>query len=315
MRTAALTLLCIVAFGYAMNAQKFSLLPQAGFENSKTTINYNNGKSFAPEGVSSSPQFSVRLNYASKMGHGFFLGGSTSRNIVAFTFTDPETGMSNYTTTPGNKQFRFEGGYQFSSKPISLGKSRSTTTTSKSPSAEKKNCPFSQKSSCRKNSASKQAAPGNNTTPNNYSVAKSKGPWIKIQPSVGMGFMPGLPSDIVTKPEGSQTAYEYRAGNWQTAFIAGTSFEFGCGDNGFLTVSVNYIKGVGNLNSETLTITDGVKTTTTSLQSSVSGWNLRFGIPFNLGKQSSANGKSAKNNVSQRKPSCQQYRYRCTKSY
>ena len=42
MRTAALTLLSFVAFGYAAKAQKFSLLPQVGFENSKTKIQYNN---------------------------------------------------------------------------------------------------------------------------------------------------------------------------------------------------------------------------------------------------------------------------------
>lgn len=307
MRTAAFTLLCIVAFGNAMHAQKFSLLPQAGFENSKTNIRYNNGACFAPDGINSSPQLSLRLNYSSKMGHGFFAGLSTSRNTVAFTFTDPETGMTNYSSTSGNKQFRFEGGYQFSSKPISLGKSKTTATANKSSTA-KKGCPYSQKNSCQKNNSNKQSLPGN-ATANNYSVAKSKGPWIRIQPSIGMSFIPGIPSDIVTKTENSQATYEYRAGNWQTAFTAGTSFEFGCGDNGFFTVSVNYLKGIGNLNTETLTVTDGVKTTTTALQSSVSAWNLRFGIPFNLGK---SNAKSK--NTSQRKPSCHQYRYRCSKS-
>src|SRR5688572_717277 len=96
MRTAVFTLFILVAFMYAANAQKFSLLPQVGFENSKTSVSYNDLRYFAPEGVKFSPQASLRLNYASKKGHGFFVGGSTSRSVVLYSFNDPENGMTNY---------------------------------------------------------------------------------------------------------------------------------------------------------------------------------------------------------------------------
>ena len=124
MRTAALTLLSFVAFGYAAKAQKFSLLPQVGFENSKTTIQYNNFPSFAPAGIVFSPQVSLQFAYKSKPGHGVFLGASSSRSTVPFSFTDPETGRDNYKTITGKMQVRLEGGYQFSSKPIHFKKAK-----------------------------------------------------------------------------------------------------------------------------------------------------------------------------------------------
>src|SRR5215813_10811837 len=135
MRNAAL-LLFFVAFGYAARSQKFSLLPQVGFENSTTKINYNDLRSFSPLGVRFAPQASLRLNYSSKQGHGFFIGAATSRSIVAFSFADPETGRTNFTATPGNLQLRLEGGYQFNTKPISLGKSNSSSANN----TEKKSC-------------------------------------------------------------------------------------------------------------------------------------------------------------------------------
>jgi hypothetical protein len=307
MRTAALTLLCFVAFGYAMNAQRFSLLPQVGFENAKTNISYNNLSSFSPAGVKFTPQASLRLNYASKPGHGFFLGAATSRSAILYSFTDPENGMSNFKTAAANMQLQFEGGYQFNSKPISLGRSKSNTKTEARKSCgskpEKSSCQRSYSSSCgsRNSNKSKQAL-------------SAGGSWLRIQPSVGMGFIPVTRTDVVTKTQSSQTTYEYRAGNWQTGLIAGTSFEFGNNKTRLVTLSINYFKGLGNLNTTTLTTSDGVKSLTTNLKSDVSGWNMRVGIPFSLQKNKSASKSKKENKPADRKTNCQQYRvirYRC----
>ena len=137
-------LLLFVASGYVANSQRFSLLPQVGFENSKTKISYNDLASFAPEGVKFTPQASLRLNYSSKQGHGFFLGAATSRSIVSFSFTDPETLSNTYSATAGSMQLRMEGGYQFNSKPISLGKSKQTSTNT----TAKKNCSSAKTENC-----------------------------------------------------------------------------------------------------------------------------------------------------------------------
>jgi hypothetical protein len=123
-----------------------------------------------------------------------------------------------------------------------------------------------------------------------------------------MGYIPSVKNDIVTKTQGGQTSHQYNAGNWQTALIAGAGFEFGRGNARKLTVGVNYVKGVGNLNKQTLTTVSGGKTITTTLQSVNSGWNLRVGVPLSLKAKPRAVKKPER-----RKSGCQQYRiiYRC----
>jgi hypothetical protein len=297
MRTAALTLLVFVAFGYAAKSQKFSLVPQVGFENSKTKISYNDLGSFSPIGVKFSPQASLRLNYSSKQGHGFFIGAATSRSVVSFSFTDPETGMNNFKATAGNMQLRMEGGYQFNTKPISLNSSKKSSASS----TEKKNC-SSRSSHCCSRSSNKTKE---------QSLSKNKSSWVRIQPSVGIGFIPGIKNDVVTKTQAGQTTYQYNAGNWNTALIAGTGFEFGRGSTRQFTISVNYLKGLGNMDEKTITSTSGGKTVTTNLESASSAWNLKVGIPFTL----KAKNKSDKK-TEHRRSGCGQYRiiYRCTKS-
>lgn len=311
MRTAAFTLICFVALGYAANSQRLSLLPQVGFENSKVNLNYNDLRSFSPIGVKFSPQASLRLNYAPKSGHGFFLGLASSRSTVSFSFADPETGMNNFISTANNMQLRLEGGYQFNSKPISLSGSKQASSKQKSAgSAKKKNCGTSTaRSSCSKDYASSSRCSGKSNKQKQQKqplLSKSKGgSWVRLQPSVGLGYIPFTKSNVTTKGQGTQTVYEYRAGNWNTAVTAGAGFEFGRKDTRLFTVSINYFKGLGK-NEETITANNGVKTTTTNLQSVASGWNMRVGIPFTL----KAKKPTAKKD---RKPNCGQYRtiYRC----
>ena len=100
MRTAMITGM-IAVFGYAASAQ-FSLLPQVGFENSRTNISYNNLRDFSPLGVKFSPQASLRMDYKFKKGHGPFLGLSSSRSLVSFSFSDPENGRNVFNATTGD---------------------------------------------------------------------------------------------------------------------------------------------------------------------------------------------------------------------
>jgi hypothetical protein len=307
MRTAALTLISFVAFGFAAGAQKFSLLPQVGFENSKTKVRYNDLPSFSPSGVNFSPQVVLRFTYSSKPGHGIFLGAASSRNVVPFSFTDPENGMNSYKTTSGSMQVRFESGYQFSSRRISLKKARAKSAAI----GEKKQCgSFSFKSHCAKN----KSTAGKSATTEKLNPG-SRGSWVQLQPSVGLGFLPAVKTDVVTKTQNGQTTYEYRAGNWNTGLIAGMGFEFGKNNNRLFTLSVNYFKGLGNLEKQTISTVIGSKTLTTHLQSEVSGWNMRIGVPFTLGTKKPVIKKQTEKNTQQRKTNCSQYRslYRCTK--
>src|SRR5262249_46186295 len=120
--------------------------------------------------------------------------------------------------------------------------------------------------------------------------------------------IPFAPSSIESEVQNGQTIHEYTAGNWNTAVLAGTSFEFGKNSTRLFTVSVNYFKGLGNLGTETVTAQAGGKTVTANLKSSVSGWNMRIGIPFTLG-----GAKKTTKKPQSTKSGCGQYRtiYRC----
>ena len=138
---------------------------------------------------------------------------------------------------------------------------------------------------------------------------------MKLQPSVGMGFIPGTMTDVITKVQNGQTAYEYRAGNWNTALMTGMNFEFGRDNARLFTVGFNYMKGIGNLNTQTVSTVVGTKTLTTQLDSKISAWNMRIGVPFTLGAKKPAVKPQVQ--VQQKtKQSCGQYKimYRCGKT-
>jgi len=305
MRSIVLSGLFIVS-ALAMNAQKLSLTPQVGFENSKTSVNYNSLGSFAPLGGEFNPQVSLRLDYKFKQGFGPYIGASTSRSGVLYSFNDIENGMSSYVATKANMQLRMEAGYQFTTKPIFFNKTKQSTgaSTSKTKSPEKNSCgSYSSRSShCQsKNSAAKK-------TEN-----KNKGGWVRLQPSMGIGYIAAPKADIVTKTGGGQTAYEYRAGNWNTAFLTGMGFEFGKNNQRLLNLSINYFTGIGNMEKQTVSNESDIKTSYATLESKASGWNMRIGIPFTLAEKKS--GKHTSTNKTKRTSCCDkmrtEYKYRC----
>lgn len=317
MRTVALTAFSLVAFSCAASAQKFSLLPQVGFENSHTTISYNNISCISPLGVKFTPQGSLRLNYASKQGHGFFLGAATSRASAVYSFANLETGADQYIATTGDMQVRFEGGYQFNSKPVFFKNNKAKQTATKKATAAAKQKATPARSGCSRSYSyySRCGSSSKKMEAVKEAVAAPKGSWVRIQPSVGLGFVPASRTELITKTQGAQTSFQYTAGNMNTAVLAGTGFEFGRNNTRLFTISVNYFNGIGNMGKRSITVTEGAKTTTTTLQSDVSGWNVRVGIPFNLGKSTTAKKKTDK--VQKVQSRCgQQSRtiYRCTRS-
>jgi hypothetical protein len=320
MRTVALAL-SFVAFSCAANAQ-LTLLPQVGFENSKTIIRHNNFTDFSPLGVKFTPQASLRLSYTFKQGHGFFLGAATSRSVVLLNVADPELAMSSYTARTGNMQWRFESGYQFSTKPITLGKGKSNskqTAASKAPASTTNTTTTTYTSRCGKTYTVVTSRCGSSRS-RSVAVAPAKQndvkTWVRIQPSIGVGFIPSVKSDVVTKTDAGQPSFEYKAGNWNTALLTGMGFEFGKNSTRLFTVSVNYFNGMGNLGKRAITTTQASKTTTNILQSDASGWNVRVGIPFTLGKKPAPKKAVIIQRVQKVEYKCGQQRttYRCGKS-
>jgi hypothetical protein len=306
----------ILFIAVAVNAQKLSLTPQVGFENSKTSVNYNDLGSFAPLGGEFNPQVSLRLDYKFKQGFGPYLGASTSRSVVLYSFNDIENGMNLYNATQANMQVRMEGGFQFTTKPILFNKTNasSNTSTSKTKSSNKSSYgSYTYRSSCSKRYYSQSSRCQSKNSAAKKVENKNKGGWVRLQPSVGVGYIPSQKTDVVTKVEGGQTTYEYRAGAWKTALTTGLGFEFGRDKTRMLNLSVNYFTGIGSMDKETITAVSGTKTSVATLESKASGWNMRIGIPFTLAEK----GATKKNNQTKtKKTSCSErikteYKYRC----
>lgn len=316
MRSIALTgILSIAAF--AMYAQKLSLTPQVGFENSRTKISYNDLSSFAPLGGEFNPQLSLRLDYKFKQGFGPYIGASTSRSVVLYSFNDIENGMNLYSATKANMQLRFEAGYQLTTLPILFNRSKQpSASTSKATSQTKtsgnRSCgSYSSRSNCSGSFFSHSCCQNKNSSSGRVEN-KNKGGWVRLQPSLGVAFIPSPKTDVITKTQGGQTTYEYRAGNWNTAFMTGMGFEFGRNKQRLMNVSVNYFTGIGNLNEQTVSAVSGTKTSSANLESKASGWNMRIGIPFTLAEKNTKH----KTEYRTKKTSCCdkiriQYRSRC----
>ena len=281
MKSATFTTVLFVAFGYAANSQQLTLLPQAGLENSSTTVQLNNQAFFAPLGAQLSPKLGARLDYKFKKGHGPYLGISTNRSVATVDFSSPENGMKIIATSPANLRLHVEGGYQVSTKPIYFTRSKASskpTPVIREYTYTKSRCGGSMYSSYHRKS------------PVNAPVAKptEKGWYVSIQPMAGAAFIPSVNEDVSTQVQGNQTSYKYQAGNWNSAIIAGTGLEFGKNVEKKFTVTISYLKGLGNLNTRSIATTSGGKTTINNLYSNVSNWSLTAGIPITLYKKKAA---------------------------
>ena len=107
---------------------------------------------------------------------------------------------------------------------------------------------------------------------------------MRIIPSVGLAFIPGQPSEIETKT-GGQTTYDYKAGAWNTAVTAGTGFEFGNSRQAKFVVSINYLKGLGNMDTKTVNSVSNGKSVATMVSSAASSWNVSLGVPISFSKK------------------------------
>jgi hypothetical protein len=303
----ALLVLVFAAFALAANSQ-LTVLPQAGLENSNTKISYNNLSYFSPLSQLQ-PQLGVRADYKFKGGFGPFVGLSTSRSLVNYNFNDPESGMTAYQASLSKVQLQLQGGLQYTTRPIFLNKQSSTNKSSKTRSTEKASCSH-YSSGCSHYSSgccSRKSSTAEKTKSQNKRWS------LRMQPSAGFGFMASDRPDLVTKTSMSQTEYTYNAGNNKTALMTGLGFEFARNKTRFFTLTVNYFKGLGD-NETTFTSQAGGKTTTTVLNSKLSGWNASIGLPISFAKKPSVKQKTK--TVERKTYDCQQYRtqYRCRKT-
>jgi hypothetical protein len=270
MRKAALTGLVFVACGFATNAQ-LSVTPRVGIEQAFTNVRYNNTSCISPMNANFSPQVGLRADYLINKRHGPFAGVASNRSLVTYEFTNPETGDKQFTSSHGDWKLRLEAGYQVSSKAISLGKSN------------KPAAPIKSESPCAVRKMMLALA----------GAAKKPVMNMRIQPYVGMAFVPNPETAITNAIKSNETVYQYSAGNWTSAFITGVNLAFARGDVNKYVIGVQYLHGIGNLNNESLTTPLDGKEMNTQLRSYASAWNLTVGMPLNFTKSKPAVQKAA----------------------
>ena len=309
----ALLVLAFAAFAFAANSQ-LTIRPQAGFENSNTKISYNKLSYFSPI-AQLQPQLSLRADYKFKSGFGPFVGLSTSRSLVSYNFNNPENGMTAYRAALGKSLLQLQAGLQYTTRPLIFNRKSSSNKSSKTNSSEKttseKTNSCSHYSSSRSHYSSSCCSRKSNTEQKTKSQNQR---WLlRMQPSAGFGFIPSSRPDLVTKSSLGYNDYTYNAGNYKTALLTGVGFEFAKSKTKLFTLSVNYFKGLGD-NKTTFTSQASGKTTTTILNSKLSGWNASIGFPINFTKKSNTTHRTEQ----RVKYDCQQYRieyrYRCRKT-
>ena len=296
----------LATIAFAANSQ-LTIRPQAGIENSNTKVSYNKSPYFSPI-AQLQPQLSVHADYKLKNGFGPFVGLSTSRSLVSYNFNNPEEGMTNYRATLGKTLLQLQAGLQYTTKPFVFSR-KTITKSAKTSSMEKSTGGCHSYSSCSRSFSSCGARKANTEQKAKTQVQK----WtLRLQPSAGVGYIPANRPDLVTKSSLGYNDYTYSAGNYKTALLTGMAFEFGKNKARLFSLNVNYFKELGD-NETSFTSQSSGKTTTTVLNSKLSGWNASLGLPIGFTKS------QARHKTEQRaKYDCQQYRleykYRCRKT-
>lgn len=296
---------------------QLTLTPRIGVENSRALVSVNDSKFFSPISSQFSPQAGIRLDYKFKTGHGVFAGLSTSNTNTTFNFSDPETSLTNYFASRSTTQMRLEAGYQFNSKPIFL---KSSSSNQKSSAQKRNGCSSNKVSSSKESSMKKECG---SFTRSSSACGKMKSEmakhrtkkemiFVRLQPQLGMAYIPSVKNDFAAKVQGVQSSYTYNAGNWNTALISGMGVEFGKGKAKYFQITLQYLKGIGNMDNTILTTQSAGKTVETSYASRASSWNLSFGVPISFAKKPAEKNKVQQRNHHQQRKHHEEMRSKCS---
>jgi hypothetical protein len=279
---------CALLAGTTLHAQ-LSFLPYAGIEQSRNTLNYGSG--FSAAQINGHLKAGLRADYRFKTGHSPFINLTTNPAATRFSFD--KAGLLLGQSQAGGMLFRMEAGYQYSSKPIQLGKKsssqRSASAAPSTTSTQNSRCgSVAYRSSCGSKSKTLAAPPARNLN-------------MRLQPSLALAYLPAAKQGI------SQTAngFAYTPG-WKTALVPAMGFEFARGTHRLFTLGVFYTAPLGQ-KGETATTALESKMITTALQPRLSSWGFTLGLPFSFSNTKATKASSAK---PQPKKSCTRTYYR-----
>ena len=256
---------CTLLAGTALHAQ-FQFLPYAGFEQARSTVSTGLR---SVQDINGFIKAGLRTGYQLKGGHSPFLNLTTNPAPVHFSFDNTGALLNQFRSS--NLQLRLEAGYQFSSKPIQLGKNRSPQRTPAAlaapATAQKRSCGSAMyRSSCGSRQAKAAAAP-TNTNLN-----------MRLQPSVAVAYIPASNQQVTTKG----TGFDYTP-SWNTAVVPAIGFEFAKGAQRLFTLGVFYTAPLGQKAEAVNTALEG-KSMTTRLQPQLATWGVTMGVPFSFAK-------------------------------
>jgi hypothetical protein len=302
MKPAALLVALFLYAGMAAHSQ-WRFLPQMGIDNLKSSLFVNDQKALSSLSGSTAFKAALRTDYLFKGGHSPYFSVGSSPSAISLRFDNPETLVNNYIMESGGLQWRLEGGYSFRTKPIYFKNGASHKSTAKSSHTKTETYTTEVKKSC----GTYTYRCHRSTTPQKQT--KDEAFNLRLQPSAGMAYLPSIKDDVVQ--EGGSTIY--RAGNWNTAFVSALGFELAKGTHSFLTLQLSYTKGIGNLDTRTVTTAIDGKTGVTSLRSTASSWALTAGVPISLHKKAPSTIKSETKKEKTEK--CRSYYYkRCSRT-
>ncbi len=267
MKSTLLTFFLFLLAGTVLHAQ-LSFLPQVGFEQSRTALNYGNGMSAMD--ISGNFKAGLKMDYRFKGGHSPFVNFTTSPSAARFAFNNAGSLESNMPVMKNNLQFRLEAGYQYSSLPIPLGKKSSVSkpsyAASEGATMQRGRC-GALRSHCGRNKQMQKAA------------APTGGLNVRLQPSLALAYVPSATQSIQQTANG----FNYTAGSWKTAIVPAMGFEFAAGRQRLFTLSVFYTKPLDE-GADMASLASGVKGINVPLNPKTSTWGLTLGVPFGFAK-------------------------------
>jgi hypothetical protein len=291
MKPTLLSCLVFLLAGTAARAQ-FSLLPQIGFEQSRTSLNYGNGLSAM--NANANVKAGLKMDYKLKSGHTPFINLTTVSAPDIFTFSNTGALIDRFQS--GTPKLMLQAGYQYSSKAIQLGKK---TAANKSMNEVKEEANMRQYR-CGSMGRSRCGQQRSMSKFNSLNNALN----MRLQPALALAYVPSATPAIAPKGDG----FEYKAANWKTALVPSMGFEFAKGQQRLFTVSVFYTKPLAQTD-EIATLASGAKAISVPLQAKTSSWGLTLGIPFSFTKPSQL--KTRRQSKPIEKKECRRYYHRC----
>jgi hypothetical protein len=293
---AATLMLATATFSHA----QLSILPQAGFEQSRSSLRYNALSASAIN--TTNLRASLKADYRFKSGHGPFINIGTSPGPVNFSFGNEGSLLRQEAVVSNKLRLRIESGYQYTSKPIRLGKSKPTAGIKAARPASANTYP---KKSCGASSYRPHCSASSTKA---LSKPVNKALSMRLQPSLAVAYVPAAAENYKQTTAG----FDYNAGNWKTAVVPAIGFEFDKGNQRLFTITAFYTRPMG-MKGETVTSYSGNKPVVTAINPKAATWGLTAGIPISIGKKQNINKQRAIN-VIKKEVKTTQYK-RCTRSY